>query len=94
MSATVIDASDEALILSRAIEAEHGGWSVDVARGILSLSLSDADRARANELSERSSAGSLTPAEQVDIENYRRAGRLLELLKTKARVSLADQASK
>lgn len=46
MSSSVVDASDEALILSRAIEAEHGGWSVDVARGILSLSLSDVDRAR------------------------------------------------
>jgi len=88
MSAVVIDGSDEVLILSRAVDAERGGWSVETARGILSISLSEEDRMRSDELAAKARDGSLTVAEEIEIENYRRAGRLLELLKSKARASL------
>ena len=40
------------------------------------------------ELSEKAREGALTPAEQVEIDNYERAGHVLSLMKSKARRSL------
>ena len=56
--------------------------------GILSLTLSSADRDRMNELAAKSRDGSLTADEELEIESYRQACRLLDLLKARARVSL------
>jgi hypothetical protein len=80
--------TDEASILSRAIDPDSGGWAPSVAQGILSLSLSSADRDRMNELAAKSQEGSLGSDEQLEIESYRQACRLLDLMKAKARLSL------
>jgi len=80
--------NDEASILSRAIDADGGAWAPAVAHGILSLALSAADRDRMNELAAKSRDGSLGADEQLEIESYRQACRLLDLMKAKARVSL------
>ena len=60
------------------------------ARGILSLTLSPADRERMNELAAKARDGSLGADEQLEIESYRQACRLLDLMKAKARVSLKN----
>ena len=80
--------NDEASILSRAIDPDGGTWTPAVAQGILSLALSAPDRERMNELAARSRDGSLGADEQLEIESYRQACRLLDLMKAKARVSL------
>jgi hypothetical protein len=80
--------NDEASILSRAIDPDSGGWSPGVAHGILSLALSLTDRDRMNELAAKSQDGALGADEQLEIESYRQACRLLDLMKAKARVSL------
>jgi hypothetical protein len=80
--------NDEASILSRAIAPDRGTWSPSVAHGILSLTLSSADRDRMNELAAKASDGSLGADEQLEIESYRQACRLLDLMKAKARLSL------
>jgi hypothetical protein len=80
--------NDEASILSRAISPDGGTWAPGVARGILSLTLSPADRDRMNELAARSHDGMLGADEQLEIESYRQACRLLDLMKAKARLSL------
>jgi hypothetical protein len=86
---SAVNTIDEVTILSRAIRPDAGDWPVDIANGIMSISLSEADRVRMNELAGHAAAGSLSPDEESEIEKYRQVTRLLELLKAKARVSLA-----
>lgn len=88
MSVTSLTSNNEATILSRTIDADNGDWSVEVARGMLSLSLSPADVSRMNELATKASDGVLTPDEEIEIESYRQVGALLELVKAKAHESL------
>ena len=81
--------NDEFTILSRAIRPDAGDWPVEIANAIMSISLSESDRARMNKLARQVTAGELSPDEEIEIESYREATRLLELLKAKARVSLS-----
>ena len=80
--------NDEASILSRAIDPDSGTWAPSVAQAILSLTLSPSDRERMNELAAKSRDGTLGADEQLEIESYRQACRLLDLMKAKARLSL------
>lgn len=80
--------NDEASILTRAIDPDSGVWTPRVAQGILSLTLSSPDRVRMNELAAKSREGALGADEQLEIESYRQACRLLDLMKAKARLSL------
>ena len=80
--------NDEASILSRAIAPDSGTWAPGVAHGILSLTLSSSDRDRMHELAAKARDGSLGADEQLEIESYRQACRLLDLMKAKARLSL------
>ncbi|MBI1903829.1 MAG: hypothetical protein HYS13_22220 [Planctomycetia bacterium] len=79
-------------ILSRAIDRDGDGLSKEVARFLLSLKLADVDVRRLNELAARARAGALTPAEQQALDEYRRCGRLVEILQLKARLAM-EQAS-
>jgi hypothetical protein len=80
--------NDEASILSRAIAPDSATWAPGIAHGILSLTLSSSDRDRMNELAAKARDGSLGADEQLEIESYRQACRLLDLMKAKARLSL------
>ena len=82
--------NDEASILSRAIDPDTGAWTPSIAHGILSLTLSPADKQRMNELAAKSQDGSLAADEQLEIESFRQACRLLDLMKAKARLSLKN----
>lgn len=62
--------------------------SPEVARYFLDLQLSDTDRRDLDALAEKAQQGTLTPAEQADLDEYRRVGRLVELMKVKAQVAL------
>jgi hypothetical protein len=86
MSPTI--ANSETAILSRTIRPEQGDLSPDAAKSLLNLTLPESDQRRANDLAARSCDGSLTELESVELDNYRAVGRLLELMKSKARVSL------
>ena len=78
----------EATILSRVIQPEHGTWSKEAAESILRLDFPPADVERMNVLAAKARQGSLSELESAELENYRDAGRLLELLQSKARRSL------
>jgi hypothetical protein len=88
MNPSVATANTVTAIWSRILDVEHGDWSPEMARGMLSITLSDADRERMNELAEKAAAQVLTPDEEIDIESYRQVSRLLELMKVKARIAL------
>jgi hypothetical protein len=87
MSATV--ASHEGIILSRALRPEKGDLPPETAQWLLGVDFDPADRARIAVLYEKAREGELSEAEDAELEDYGDVGRLLELLRAKARVSLA-----
>lgn len=75
-------------ILARAINPENGSWSPDASRSILNIKLPKADCDVRDALAEKAREGTLNEAGEQELENYRHAGRILELMKAKARISL------
>ncbi len=80
--------NNQANILARAIDGHAGGLSVDVAQFIVSLELAEVDERRMNELAEKARDGHLTAGEEAELEEFRRCGRLMEMLKLKAHKAL------
>ena len=78
----------EAAIWNRVVDPDASDLSRDAAESLLRIHLPDADCRRVNELAEKARQGTLTTTEGTELENYRHVGRLLELLKSKARQSL------
>jgi hypothetical protein len=85
--------NSEAAILDRLIRPADGGWPAPAARAILGLGFEDTDKARMTSLLEKAKAGELNADESRTLENYRHVGRLLELMKSRARKSLAKEAA-
>jgi hypothetical protein len=86
MNATI--ESSEAAILNRVFRPDAGGWTRAAAEAILSVGFNETDRQRMVGLLEKAQAGELLSEEAAALENYRHVGRLLELMKSKARCSL------
>jgi hypothetical protein len=80
--------TSEVDILRRALEADEGTLSAPAARSLLAIHFARADQDRMSVLSEKAREGTLTAEEQVEIDNYERAGHVLSLLRLKARRSL------
>ena len=80
--------TSEVAILSRVLEPDKPTLSPTAARDLLALDFSPADKDRMRELSAKARAGTLTPAEQAETDNYERVGHLLSILQSKARRSL------
>lgn len=80
--------NSEAAILSRVIRPNKGSWSREAAESILEFDFPAADIRRMNALAAKARRGTLSTADQVELENYQDVGRLMELLQSKARLSL------
>ena len=80
--------SSEAAIVGRLMKPDHGDFSPEAARELLSLRFGDEDQARMRTLSLKAQEGTLTASEQTEVENYRRVGYWLGILWSKARLSL------
>ena len=72
--------SIEAAIVGRLIKPDHGDFSPEAARELLSLRFDDEDQARMRELSRKAQQGTLTAADQTEVENDRRVGYWLGIL--------------
>lgn len=79
---------NETAILSRALDSKNVEFSHEAAQSILAIELSSADQSELKRLSELAREGVLSPNEEAELENYRHAGRVLELFKSKARIAL------
>jgi hypothetical protein len=75
-------------VLSRIIGPEKPDLSVGAARALLKLSFDPSDLERMHDLAVKNQRGELTKDEQAELVDYRQAGLLLDLLKSKARLSL------
>ena len=85
MSSQVLARNSEAAILARVMEADATEITPDVARYLLSMQLPDADRDRVDELSARARSGSLTDAEEAELDSYLHVGSLLGVMQARAR---------
>ncbi len=74
--------TSEAAILSRVIRPDSGTLSREAAESILKFDFPPADIRRMNALAAKSRQGTLSPAQEAQLENYRDVGRLLELLQS------------
>lgn len=83
-----VTASSQGEILLRLIDPNRTGLSADAARSFLKLDFSEEDSRHMDELAEKARQGTLSTAEQAEIENYERVNNLLSILKSKARRSL------
>ncbi len=79
---------DEAAILTRVISPDRATLSAGVAEALLALRFGPADHARMAVLSDRANDGVLTPCEREELEGYQRVGLFLDLMQSKARLSL------
>jgi hypothetical protein len=84
--------NSEAAILNRVFCPGEGDWPRAAAEAILRAGFGPDDRERMVGLLEKAKAGELNPEEAATLENYRHIGRLLELMKSKARRSLSPTA--
>ena len=80
--------SSEAAILSRVILPDAGDWPQAAAEAILRIGFNETDRERMTILLERAKSGDLSIEESEALEHYRHIGKLLELMKSRARRSL------
>jgi hypothetical protein len=87
MARTSVEATDVA-ILGRVLQPEKPTLSPEAARSILALEFGQADRERMHQLALKAQDGMLTADEEAELDNYRRVGNLLSLMKSKARQSL------
>jgi len=81
-------ASHEADILRRVVDPHRAGWSREASEAILALALPKRDANRASTLARKACAGSLSAVEASELEDYRHIGRFLELMQSRARLSL------
>ena len=75
-------------IWQRTIQARKSRLSPAAARALLRLKFSRIDLDRADELAGKAATGKLTRSEERELEDYRSVTTALELLKSKARLSL------
>jgi len=80
-------------IIGRSLELRADRMSPDVVQFFLSIELTDEDKNRLNDLAEKARQGILSEAEQAELEEYRRGGRVVELMKLKARIALSERQS-
>lgn len=80
--------SSEAAILDRVIQPDSADWPRAAAEAILGIGFDETDRERMTSLLEKAKAGELSNDEAEVLENYRHIGKLLELMKSRARRSL------
>jgi hypothetical protein len=80
--------NSETGILARLIQTKRDDLSRDAAEYLLSLQFDERDISRMNELSESARNGSLSGAEETELDSYIHVSNLLAVIRSKARQSL------
>ncbi len=81
----------EAAILARVLRPEQDDLPAAAARALLRLSFDQHDRDRMHELAVKNQADELTDNERRELESYLRVGRVVDLLRARAQLSLAKR---
>jgi hypothetical protein len=78
----------EADILAEIIGPDHADLNPQAARSLLELKVGKDSEKRIRQLLKKNNRGTITADERATLEKYLRVGRFLDLLQTKARLSL------
>lgn len=78
----------EPAIWARLIQMPKERISQDTARYLLSIRFGQVDRARMEELADRSEAGALTADEEAEFDSYLHVANLLTVMHSEARLAL------
>ena len=78
----------EAALLERVVDPKASNLSVDAAQALLELKFTPDDLDRLNELSAKVSEGTLDSREQQELDGFLLIGHLIDLMHSKARLSL------
>lgn len=89
MVATNFDTESE--ILARVIDPQGSDLSAEAARSLLKLNFAPHDMERMNELAEKARQGALSAEEDRLLQGYLFVGSLVDLLHSKARLSLKQR---
>jgi hypothetical protein len=87
MQATQVKTTEGA-IWDRMLEPDRPTLGAASAKEILALDFPKTDKDRMHELAAKARAGTLTPADEEEIDIYGRVGSVLSIWKSKARKSL------
>ena len=79
-------------IWARTLKPSEGDLPPETARFFLGIELSEADQRRLQELSAKARDGSLTTQESGELDCYLELGWFLDMMKSKARLSLRHAA--
>jgi hypothetical protein len=77
-----------AQVWERTIQPGQPDLPPGAARFFLDLRFAETDRARMNTLAAKARAGALSPQEETELANYMQLGWFIDLVKSKARLSL------
>ena len=81
---------NEAAILRRVIRPEVGDISQEAARALLTFRFAESDHIRMAELSAKAQEGSLTQAEEEELDGYINVSHFIAFVQSKARISLKN----
>ena len=85
-------ATTELAIWERIVRPSGGEMSKDTAKAILRLTIADDDRTTMRALLAKAKASSISPAEELDLDELERCGNVLSILKAKARRVLRSRS--
>jgi hypothetical protein len=80
-------------VWERTVQPDQADMPPDAARYFLKLQFTDEDRERMNALAAKARAGALAHEEEAELGNYMHLGWFLDLVKSKARLSLRSANS-
>jgi len=80
--------NSEPAIWARLIEMPQGAIAPDAARYFLSMKFSEADRARMQDLMDKSNEGTLSAEEAAELDGYVNVANVLTVMHSRARVAL------
>lgn len=87
------DLSAESAIFERVLLRNDIQLPAEAARYFLSMGFNDDDRKRMRELAAKARSGSLTEAEEAEIDGFEHVGHVLAILQSRARRALREKNS-
>jgi hypothetical protein len=90
-TATADSRTSEIAIFARVLSRSQDDLTPELARYLLTLGFGEEDQARMHDLAVRNQDGALSPQEWEELQNYVKAGCLLALLHSQARMSLKQR---
>lgn len=80
--------------MERVVRPARAKMTKAAAKGLLQLQFTPADHRRMSRLLTAAQSGALTPAQALELENYRNVGRMVDLLHSQARLTLRPAAAR